>query len=299
MTTTVIERETGAGRVVFADGEPRLRPTCDPPPGALAASASVISPGTEMRRMGESRRGGERQAGYMNIAIRPDCGEVLLAPEPHGAWMRPDHPRALTAPAGTALTMVAAARFQLIAAGGMNHRAFAPSPSAIVVGSGPVALGCCLELMRRRTADLTLLTSRDEVPFARDLGIRITRSVAAGSAAVVINATGRVEPGLSALAPGGTLGLLGTPDPNTTLSVLHQHRQGIAVIGMHELCGYDQAMYQHHYSSVLAWLAATFTCDLLDRWCARLRADQVVDHYRRLASGEFGDMRPISIVEWS
>ena len=122
----------------------------------------------------------------------------------------------------------------------------------------------------------------------------------AGSAHVVIDATGRVEPGLSAVAPGGTLGLLGTPHAVTAVSALHLHRQGVAVIGMHELLNYDHAIYQHHYSSALAWLTATYGSDLPDRWCVRLREGQVTDYYRQLAEDGSGHgTRPITIVEWA
>lgn len=299
MTATHPAQSVGA-RVMFTDGAPQLLPPCTPPPGAVAATASVISPGTELRRMSESVRSLSRPAGYMNVAEHPSSGEIMLAPEPHGAWMRLDHPRALTAPAGTALPTVATARFQLIAALGMSHPAFTAPPSAVVAGSGPVALGCCLELMRRGTENVTLLTARDDVPFARDLGIRLTRSVAEGSAPSVIDATGNIEPTLSAVAPGGTFGLLGTPNPDSLVSTLRLHRHGVAVIGMHELSGYNHTVYQQHYSAVLAWLASTCDSDLPTRWCVRLTTNQVLDHYQRLAAGRAGGAaEPITIVEWS
>lgn len=284
---------------MFAGGTALLRPPCAPPPGAVAASASVISPGTELRRMGESEKGSDQPAGYMNIAYLPG-GEMMLAPEPHGAWIRINHSRALTVPPNTGLPLVAAARFQLIAAAAMSHPAFHAPSTAVVAGSGPVALGCCLELLRRGTVDLILLTSRDEVPFARDLGIKTTRSITAGSVATVIDATGRIKPALSAVAPGGTFGLLGTPDTDSALSALRLHRQGVAMIGMHELVGYNHSAYQNAFSMVLAWLSATYGGDLAAHWCVRVREEQVLGHYRQLAGNGSGrGARPITIVEWA
>ncbi|MBS2547752.1 hypothetical protein KGQ19_12830 [Catenulispora sp. NL8] len=300
MTATHIAQESGGERVVFADGEPCLRPPSRPPAGALAACASVISPGTELRRLRNSVHGEPQPAGYMNITSGPVTGELLLVPAPHGAWVQPNHPRALTVPAGTSLALLAAARFQLIAALGLSHDTFTTPSTALVAGSGPVALGCCLELLRRGTENLTLLTDRSDVPFARDLGAQPTRSVPAGSARVVIDVTGRIEPGLAAVAPGGTFGLLGTPDPDSVVSTLHVHRQSVAIIGMHELSGYDHDTYQRQYSAVLAWLTSAFGGDLPDRWCDRLCEDQLVDYYRHLAEGGPGrGTRPITIVEWA
>ena len=300
MTTTTIEQEHGGARVLFADGAAHLLSPGAPPQGTVPATASIISPGTELRRMSGSTTSPDRPAGYMNIAYRPDSGQVMLAPAPHGAWMNLDHPRALTAATGTPLPVVATARFQLIAAVGLNHNAFRAPAAAVVTGSGPVALGCCLELLRRGTQNLTLLTSRAEVPFASDLGIRITRAVPTGSAPVVIDATGRIETGLSAVAPGGTLGLLGTPHAVTAVSALHVHRQGLAVIGMHELLDYDRPTYQYQYSAALAWLTATYGHDLPDRWCQRLHEGQVADYYRQLSQDGSGHgTQPIIIVDWA
>jgi hypothetical protein len=250
--------------------------------------------------MRESAQGPNRPAGYMNIARRPGSDEIMLAPEPHGAWMPLDHPRALRAPAGTELPVAAVARFQLIAAVGMSHTAFIPSEGALVAGSGPVALGCCLELMRRGTTDITLLTSRDDVPFARDLDIRLTQSAPEGSAACVIDTTGNIEPSLSAAAAGGVIGLLGTPESHCAVSALLLHRRGVAAIGMHELSNCNHAAYQNLYTAVLAWLATSVGGHLPARWCSRLRANQILDHYRRLATGGNGrDKQPVTIVEWS
>ena len=297
MSTMRNDQGSSGSRIVFTGGAAVLHPPCAPPPGTIAASASVISPGTELRRMSESKTGSDQLAGYMNIAIGLG-GEMMLAPEPHGAWMRIDHPNALTAPATSGPSLIAVARFQLIASAAMSHPAFSTPPTGVVVGSGPVALGCCLELLRRGTADLTLLTARTDVPFAHDLGVKVARAV--GTAAVVIDATGRIEPGLSSVAPGGIFGLLGTPDPNVAVSALRVHRQGIAAIGMHELVDYDHFTYQNDFSAALTWLAASYGSDLPDRWCRRIREGEVVDHYRQLAGDRAGHgPQPITIVEWA
>jgi len=296
---------SGGARVVFTRGAPRLLTPATPPMDAVAATASVISPGTELRRMGESAEGPDRYAGYMNIARHPVSGELMLAPEPHGAWMRVEHPRALIAPTDTDLRTAAIARFQLIAAVGMSQPAFTVPSAALVVGSGPVALGACLELIRRGTADLTLLTSRLAVPFAHDLGIRLVRSASEGPAGVVIDTTGDIGRAMDAVARGGLVGLLGTPAPDSAVSGLRLHREGVTIIGMHELARYEQANYQHIYSEVLAWLPCVFQdagSEVPERWCTRIRAAQVADYYcaqltaaRRAALGA----GPVTIVEWS
>lgn len=293
----------GGARVVFHRGAPRLLAPAAPPIGAVAAIASVISPGTELRRMSESAQGVDLRAGYMNIGRLPASGEIMLAPAPHGSWMRLDHPRALIAPADTDLRTAAIARFQLIAAVGMSQPTFTVPSSAVVVGSGPVALGACLEIMRCGTTEISLLTSRVEVQFAHDLGIRLVRSVPEGSAVAVIDTTGDVERAIAAAAPGGFVGLLGTPASDAVVSGLRLHRQGVTVLGMHELVGYEHAAYQSLYSSVLAWLPRAFKDadgDLSARWCTHLPANKVIEYYSQLEAERAGasDTAPITIVEW-
>jgi hypothetical protein len=300
MSATSLDYSGGA-RVVFHHGAPRLLAPAAPPTGAVAAIASVISPGTELRRMRESAQGADHPAGYMNIARRPASGELMLAPEPHGSWMRLDHPRALAAPADTDLRTAAIARFQLISAVGMSQPHFTVPSAALVVGSGPVALGACLELMRRGTEELSLLTPRFEVPFADDLCIRLVRAVPKGAAAVVIDTTGDVERAIAAVAPGGLIGFLGTPARDSAVSGLQLHRRGVTVMGMHELVGYEHPAYQLLYSSVYAWLPRVLNdSGGPARWCTQLPATQVIEHYSRLVATRAGGAgtAPITIVEW-
>ena len=143
-----------------------------------AAPVASVSPGTELRRLRRTVGGEAREAGYMTIARRPEAGTLFLAPVPHGSWIDPGNPKALLAESGVAIEVVAAARFQLIAALGMRHPAIpARAGRVLVIGSGPVALGCCLELRRRGVQHVVLLTRRAEVSYAAGLGAEVTGSV--------------------------------------------------------------------------------------------------------------------------
>ncbi len=193
----------------------------------------------------------------------------------------------------------AAARFQLIAAFGMRHPACpARAGRALVIGSGPVALGCCLELRRRGVQHVTLLTRRAEVPYAAGLGAEVTGSVPRTAAPLVIDATGDCVRAVQAAAERGVVGLVGSPDPRQALSAALIHRGNVAVIGMHELAGYDHAAYQREFTATLGWLSANFDSATLGSWCLRIGETQVESFYRNLTSSSDRPVRPITLLEW-
>jgi threonine dehydrogenase-like Zn-dependent dehydrogenase len=283
----------------FEDGRVVLCAAGAAPPGAALALASVVSPGSEMRRMRSSLGAAPRDAGYITIARHPDNGALLVAPVPHGSWVDPDHPRVLTAPAGSMLEAAATARFQLIAALGLRHSVFAAHVNdAVVVGSGPVALGCCLELRRLGAKRVTLWTRRPTVPITALRGVEVACRVPQRSAHLVIDATGGVGRALRIAAPGSIVGLLGTPADGRAIPVDRIHRDGLTVIGMHELTGYDHGLYQATYDLVLAWLATAAHSQLIASWCLRIRPAEAESFYYHLGHGERPG-QPIVLLEWS
>ena len=290
---------SGGARLRFEDGRAVLRSPSAPPPGAALALVSVLSPGSEMRRMRSSRGAAPRDAGYITIARHPDSGALLIAPAPHGSWIDPDHPRALTAPTDSTLEATATARFQLIAALGLRHTAFtAHVDGAVVVGSGPVALGCCLELRRLGAKRVTLWTRRPTVPITALRGVEAACRVPQRSAHLVIDATGGVGRALRIAAPGATVALLGTPADSRAIPAHRIHRDGLTVIGMHELTDYDHGLYQATYDQVFTWLATAAHPQLIASWCLRIRAAEAESFYYHLGLGERPG-QPIVLLEWS
>lgn len=299
MSTSRLKDSAGGARVRFQDGRAVLMPASEAPPSSAAPVASIVSPGTESRRLRGTVGGEAREAGYMTIARRPPDGTMLLAPVPHGSWIDPGNPKALLAEPGVAMQMVAAARFQLIAALGMRHPACpAQVGRALVIGSGPVALGCCLELRRRGVQHVALLTRRAEVPYAAGLGAEVTGSVPRAAAPLVLDTTGDGERAVQAVAERGVVGLVGSPDPCLALSATLIHRRGVAVIGMHELAGYDHAGYQREFTAILAWLSANFDSATVGSWCLRIGEAQVEPFYRSLSSPSDRPVQPITLLEW-
>ncbi|MFC7640262.1 hypothetical protein ACFQX6_03895 [Streptosporangium lutulentum] len=137
-------------RIHLAGGLARLLPAAPTPDGMIAGRFSVLSPGTERRHLKASNDpGGARDAGYITVGGDASTGWVLAA-VPHGAAFDPSSGGTLTAPPGTGVQVTALARFQQMAILGLEQLpAHTELDDAVVVGSGPVALGCALELCRR------------------------------------------------------------------------------------------------------------------------------------------------------
>ncbi|MBP0451132.1 MULTISPECIES: hypothetical protein [unclassified Kitasatospora] len=289
---------TGA-RLWFRDGQVLLTP---PAPGprpdrARACTASLLSPGTELRRLRTGRPGETRAAGYMAMAASAS-GEVVLAPAPHGGWVDPTHADALGTAHGP--LVAAAARFQLMAALGLGDLVPDPAgPPPVVLGSGPVALGAVLELLRRGAARVDVRSSRPWPAVAGLAGVRVVPAVADGSAGLVLECTGsRLAEALAAAAPGATVGLLGTPQDAAPLDPLLVHRSSLRVLGMHELGGRRAAERVARFREVGDWLAARFAPEQFADWCHVTPGDHAPELYRALLAGR-RPQPPLLLLDWS
>ncbi|MEV8544605.1 hypothetical protein [Streptomyces sp. NPDC051572] len=283
-------------RVRFAAGQAHLRPTRVVPDGMVMGRFSVLSPGTERRQMAATVSGPGRDAGYMALA-ELDTGWIL-APTPHGAALAPSVPGALTVPEGAAMSVVALARFQLMAALGLDRVSSSAGTDTVVVGSGPVALGCVLELHRRGAERIRVLTRRRHTPIGRAPYVATVTNVEPASADLVIDAAGRPDHAAELVAPGGTLGILGTPDETSTLSALAAHRGGWTVVGMHELAATTDDVYQNTYAGVAAWLADHLDVQLAELWCRRVPGHLAPRIFELLGTAA-RPVEPVVLFDWS
>lgn len=244
----------------------------------------------------------------------------VLAPVPHGAAFFPRAAGALTIPDGTPVAVAAIARFQLMAELGLDRL---PAPlqgrEAVVVGSGPVALGCALALRRRGADRIRVVTARRRPPIAQVPGVTCepmpatTTGTAAGSVAgLVIDATGRPERAARLVTAGGTLGLLGTPHQASALPALAAHREGWTVVGMHELAsapspaddaGGDASadtpavLYQRTYADAVSWLTELVDSRLTGLWCRRVPGRLAPQVFARLDQPD-RPVEPVVLFEW-
>src|SRR5262249_39322711 len=120
----------------------------------------------------------------------------------------------------------------------------------------------------------------------------------AGTQPVVIDCTGRPARGLAMVAPGGFLGLLGTPTDEPELSFAAVHRSGIAVAGMHEMAGHCDELRRATFHAVLSWVAATVDPDAADGWFTTVSGQGAVAFYAAMA-GTSRPSSPFAILEWS
>ncbi|CUU60609.1 Threonine dehydrogenase [Parafrankia irregularis] len=294
-------RSTHAGaRILFRRGAAVVVPPVSVPPGWSTACYSVVSPGTELRRLAATVNGADHEAGYMTIVGRPS-GDQLLIPVPHGAAAAPRDPRGLPVPQGARAEHVAAARFQVMAALGLDswvahcrtHR------TVLVLGGGPVAVGCALELARLGVAQVEVVTQHPRPALATLPGVTVlAEPPRAASQPIVIDCTGRAAQALTLTAPGGLLGLLGTPATEADLSAAAVHRHGAVVAGMHELAGHDGEMRRAMFQTALRWVTATVDPDGAPGWFARIPGEQAGPFYAALA-GSRRPAAPFVILEWS
>ncbi|MFP8959110.1 hypothetical protein ACLIYP_00850 [Streptomyces nanhaiensis] len=289
-------------RIRLGGGQAWLQPS---PPGGtpvgwLAGRWSVLSPGTEWRHLAASGAGAPREAGYMTLGRPDDRSGWVLAPVPHGAAFPPSGGGAVTAPPGVPVATAAVARFQQIAFLGLNRLApGAEFDGAVVVGSGPVALGAALELARRGASTIRVAASRPYPPILTVPGT--TRlppgETPAGGAALVIDAAGTPQRAASLLAPGGVLGLLGTPPQTSGIAALAAHRGGWAVMGMHELVPAEPGAYQDAYTTTATWLADYLDSGLVSSWCRTVPGHLAPRTYRLLGSAA-RPAEPVILFDW-
>jgi hypothetical protein len=294
-------RHVGA-RIRLEGGQARLQPPmADGKPGGwLAGRRSVLSPGTERRRLATSKDGTPREAGYITLGRPGEDAGWTLAPVPHGAAFPPDCEGAITAPPGARVETAAVARFQQIALLGLDRLpASVELDRTVVVGSGPVALGAALELARRGAATIRVVTSRKDPPIASVPGVTCLSpgEGAAGRAALVIDATGALGRASGLLAPGGLLGLLGTPPETTGIAALAVHRGGWSVIGMHELAPAPPGAYQAAYVTAATWLTHHIAPRLAASWCRTVPGHLACQTYRLLDTPD-RPAEPILLFDW-
>lgn len=281
-------------RIRFINGRAILGQRMPTPPGWLAPLASAVSPGTELRHLEATRYGTPRFAGYMTIAQR--AGELVLAAAPHGAAIPEANAGLLVVSVNLGVERLTAARFALIASAGLDLLpSGALSGEILLVGSGPVALGCALELYRRGANQIRVLTHRSASAIAQVPGVEIVQR--AQPAWCVIDAAGRLNDAISATCDGGVLGLLATPSPSATVSALAAHRSGLSVVGMHELVGYDHQIYNQRLTAIATWLADAIPSEHLRSWCRRVPEDQAVQLYD-LLPGPARPAEPFLILDW-
>lgn len=287
-------------RIIFRRGAATLAPPVPAPPGWSAARYSVVSPGTELRRLADTASGDDHAAGYMTVVCSPGGGQ-WLAPVPHGAAAQPDDYRALPIPVAARPEHVAVARFQVMAALGLGRWAShcRAQEAVVVVGGGPVAVGCVLELKRLGVAHVVAVT-RHPQPAVADLPDVTVASRPPGGAThpVIIDCTGHAARALEMAAPGGLLGLLGTPADEADLSSAAVHRRGAAVVGMHELAGHSDESRQAMFQPVLQWVTTTVDIDAAPGWFTMIPGEQAGPFYAALASAK-RPIPPFVILEWS
>jgi hypothetical protein len=288
-------RYTGV-RIRIAAGRAFVLPASPIPDGMINGCVSVLSPGSERRRLTATINGPSRHSGYMTLGQGPQGW--VLAPAPHGASFAPDLAGALTVPPGTDVHIAALARFALIASTGLDRLPAAVDlTETVVVGSGPIALGCALELHRRGATHIRVLTSRRHAPIGRVPGVELLSDLVVGSVPLAIDAVGRADRAATFLSPGCTLGLLGTPTEHGILSALAVHRGGWTVVGMHELAPAIDGRYQLAYTRAATWITSHVDAQSVASWCRRVPGDDAPRIFETLG-GPDRPAEPVIIFEW-
>lgn len=285
------------GRIRFHQGRAVLLPALPVPAEMVRAQMSVVSPGTERRHLARTTQGPGRDAGYMNLAHTPD--RWALAPCPHGSAFAPTLPGTVTAPQEVPAHLMALARFQLMAARGLERIPDIDLENPMVVGAGPVAAGAISELRRRGVDRIHLWTRRPGTVLS--YLPRLTRVTDPGRAGrLVVDTTGMVRRVLDAVRPGSVVGLLGTPGPEAIVDALAVHRAGVSVVGMHELAGLapGDPTYQYTFDRVITWLSTWPEREVVASWCRTLPSEVAPEFYADLLQGPPA-AEPIVLWEWT
>ncbi|MFH0246104.1 hypothetical protein ACGRHY_27645 [Streptomyces sp. HK10] len=286
-------RRYAGARLRVGAGRARLLPAAAPEPDMVAGRFSVISPGTERRHLA----GEDREAGYMTLGRTGDAAGWVLAPVPHGAAFDAACPGAVTAPPQVPPRLVALARFQQMACLGLDRLPATDLSTVTVVGSGPVALGCVLELRRRGATGIQVVTSRRYPPIGRAPGVTCVSPGAAEPTQLVIDAAGLPRRAADLTAPGGVLGLLGTPDEEAALPALPVHRGGWTVQGMHELAPTAPDTYQKAFTQAVTWLTDHLEPALATAWCRTVPGARAPELFALLESPG-RPAEPVLLLDW-
>ncbi len=290
----------GGTFLVAQAGNVRLhRSDLIPAENVVDCEFSVVSPGTELWQMSSSGGcGAWIPLGYMSVG-RSALGEALLAPAPHGANFTQNAGGILKG--GTAREQIAFARFQLIAAAGFAaHNAIDPTLRTNVVGSGPVAMGAVFELLRLGCRELSLVSARAEMIaplFSVMPTVRVVSPEAAENAPQVIECTGSPQGFSRAVelcSHLGTLGLLGSLR-SCNLCLYPAHRQGLRILGMHELLLVDEAR-QRLYTQILDFVAESATLLRLSSWVKTWPSVSATMVHERLSQRATNEV--FQLIEW-
>ncbi|WP_141925483.1 MDR/zinc-dependent alcohol dehydrogenase-like family protein [Haloactinospora alba] len=190
------------------------------------------------------------------------------------------------------------ARFQQMAVLGLDRLpASVELDGAVVLGSGPVAVGCALGLYRRGARKVRVRTARRGAAIGRLPATHIESG--GGAAHLVIDAVGAPERAASTLAAGGVLGLLGTPGEASTIAAAQAHRQGWTLVGMHELAGHHPGRYGEAYTRAVGWLATELEPEFVTSLCRTVPGDRAPEEFASLTKPERRQPEPVILFDWS
>lgn len=261
-------------------------------PGYSEAICSVVSPGTERR----SVRDGRRYPGYMNI-VQDGGGKRWLVPSPHGAAVRLDDAvEALPLREETSERVAALARFQIIAALGFGRMSSRVGrDTACVIGTGPVAVGAVLELIRQGVRSIDVVSRRGAPRLEGYPGVRVLEQPEPSE--FVLDCAGDPARALELVSIGGSLGLLGTGVSAPEMSGLDIHRRNISVIGMHELAGIAVDSRVRCFYEVQDWLAVWPLRNEAESLVEMVNKDDVPKLYGEILSGPRRSGL-VSVLQW-
>jgi threonine dehydrogenase-like Zn-dependent dehydrogenase len=170
-----------------------------------------------------------------------------------------------------------------------------------VVGSGPVAFGAVLEILRSSGAAVTVITARRARAerLLDSLGrVEVRGEDALRGAANIIECTGapeKIRACVAAMAPGALLGILGSPREVCAMDIYAVHRAGATLLGMHELAQFDVEWRRQAFREIAAWLAQTRPHEC-GGWIASTPAGQYAALYDRLQRGQVAE--PFQLLDW-
>ncbi|NKI73937.1 zinc-binding dehydrogenase [Dickeya sp. CFBP 2040] len=283
------------GRVLFDKGRVLLCPPSTLSKDSVHSIASVVSLGTETRQLKKTKNGEPSFAGYMNLVDAGDDGHWIL-PTPHGSTNATamKNPRALAVEKRLPLHYIAASRFQLIAAANLLPDTFY-SGQAAVLGSGPVAFGCVLELTRKKVDTIHVVSKHPEYTHSLLPWTHSMASCRKNMFDVVYDCTGDLSSALEIVKDGGVISVLGTPSEDYSFDLLAVHRRGITLLGMHELRPSAED-YLARFEQVCSWLSCAVKDNLLSQMCTYWPGEKAPELYERIGTHQrFG---PFIMFQW-
>lgn len=292
----------GGRYLVARDGLPAVHDGATAGLDWIPSEFSVVSPGTEQWQLSQSRdRRTTLPLGYI-AGARLATGAVVVAPAPHGATFSPLMPGSMTVSAP--LHRIAVGRFQLVTAASLQAvgQAFRSDVPTLLVGSGAVAIGAALELGRLGFADVRLVSTsasrlNRNLPSLPWLTSALPNE--ARPSPQVIDCVGTITSltlTQRLCSAQGVIGLLGSPRDAGGLSLYGVHRNGLNVVGLHELLLEDLARGQL-LKTILQWLATLDDSVPLGD-LVRTHSGVTAPHvYDGLAAHRFTE--PIQVFDWS